>query len=105
MEPAGNQATGIGPVRLAIAALVGRPANTREVYRSAFALTCLVHPLMQVIEHGYGRCGVEVERGRYQRWLMCHAPPKAMYLRHRCVISLKGPPREGLVEEEPERAG
>jgi hypothetical protein len=76
-------------IRLAIAALMGRPATAREVYRAAFALACLVRPLLQVIEHGYGRCGVEVERGRYQRWL----------------ISLKGPPREGLVEEEPERAG
>jgi hypothetical protein len=76
-------------IRLAIAALTGRPANAREVYRAAFALACLIKPLLQLIEHGYGQCGVEVERGRYQRWL----------------ISLKGPPREGLVEEEPERVG
>jgi hypothetical protein len=76
-------------IRLAIAALTGRPAQAREVYRAAFALACLVRPLLQVIDHGYGRCGVEVERGRYQRWL----------------ISLKGPPKEALAEEEPERVG
>jgi hypothetical protein len=88
-----------------IAALTERTANAREVYRAAFALACLVKPLLQLIEHGYGRCRVEVERERYQRRLMCYAPPKAMCLRHRCAISLKGPPKEPLAEEEPERAG